>query len=357
MSRTIKRALAWGALCLVGCASAGPGLEEMNGTAAVAITNAPADGTCVRITVTGSRTVERLFDVMVGASTIFALDGLPLGSDTFKANAFGGACASVTPMSTPNWVSDPVVQVVTVAPPASVPLVMKRNGMANVSVDFPNEPDGSVADAGSPDATVTCMPPTVSCGGVCRSVQTDPVNCGSCGTVCPTPPNTGGPVCMGGMCAAGPCTPGFANCNGIAMDGCETNTINNPTNCGGCGIVCPMRPNTTGSVCAMGACGITGCVPGFANCNGNATDGCEANVQIDLNNCGACGNTCGVRPNTTGSVCAMGACTIGACTPGFANCNGAFADGCEVNLQNDVNNCGGCGQHCMMACVMGVCNP
>jgi hypothetical protein len=349
MTNTNVRALAWGSLLFfVACASANPEVPELIGTATVAITNAPADGTCVQIIVTGSRSVTTNFDVMAGASTVFHLAGLPLGSDTFSANAFGGTCAAVNGMSVPNWVSDPVVQSVAVAPPANVPLVMKRNGMANVSVDFPNE------DGGSPDATV-CMPPTVSCGGTCKSVQSDPSNCGGCGMVCPVAPNAQPPVCMGGVCTIGACNPGFANCNGSTMDGCEINVVADPNNCGGCGIACGMRPNTTGSVCMGGACSITGCVPGFANCNGNPADGCETNVQSNPTNCGGCGVVC-VAPNAA-PACTMGTCVIAACNVGFANCDGNQANGCEVNLQTDINNCGTCGHHCMMACVGGACNP
>jgi hypothetical protein len=53
----------------------------------------------------------------------------------------------------------------------------------------------------------------------------------------------------------------------------------------------------------------------------------------------------------------MAACTINTCMAGFANCNNVFNDGCEVNLQTDINNCGSCGHHCVMACVMGMCSP
>ena len=48
---------------------------------------------------------------------------------------------------------------------------------------------------------------------------------------------------------------------------------------------------------------------------------------------------------------------IAACNAGFANCNGNAADGCEVNLQTDVNNCGTCAHKCLMACVAGACMP
>jgi hypothetical protein len=193
------------ALVLAGCASASPSSRELIGTASVAITNAPADGTCIQIQVVGYRTVTASFDVAPGASTALALDGLPLGADTFTANAFGTACAMVNPMSVPNWVSvAPVTQTVAVSPPASVALAMERNGNASVSVDFPNEPDGST---GTPPG---CMPPQVSCGGVCLETSSDPANCGRCGH-----------DCQGGACNAGACQPVTLSTQGgafIAVD-------------------------------------------------------------------------------------------------------------------------------------------
>jgi hypothetical protein len=179
------------ALVLAGCASASPGSRELIGTASVAITSAPADGTCIQVQVTGYRTVTQSFDVAPGATTVLALDGLPLGTDTFTANAFGTACAMVNPMSVPNWVSvAPVTQTVAVSPPASIALVMERNGNASVSIDFPDEPDGST---GTPPG---CMPPQVSCGGACLDTSSDPANCGRCGH-----------DCQGGACSAGACQP------------------------------------------------------------------------------------------------------------------------------------------------------
>jgi hypothetical protein len=192
------------ALLLAGCASASSTSHESIGTASVAITNAPADGTCIQITVAGYRTVTQSFDLMPGAGTVLALDGLPLGTDTFTANAFGTACAMVNPMSVPNWVSVPVTQTVAVSPPASVALVMERNGNASVSVDFPNEPDGST---GMPAG---CMPPQASCGGVCVDTSSDPANCGRCGH-----------GCQGGACSAGACQPVTLSTQGgaaIAVD-------------------------------------------------------------------------------------------------------------------------------------------
>ena len=40
-----------------------------------------------------------------------------------------------------------------------------------------------------------CPPGQTLCSGVCKNLNTDPDNCGSCGNVCPQ-----GDVCSGGVC-------------------------------------------------------------------------------------------------------------------------------------------------------------
>ncbi|MBK8829387.1 MAG: hypothetical protein IPN60_00745 [Saprospiraceae bacterium] len=60
------------------------------------------------------------------------------------------------------------------------------------------------------------------------------------------------------------------------------------------------------------------------------------NLLDDENNCGACGNIC-VFPNAT-PVCASGICTMGACDPGFLDANNDDMDGCEIDL-NSGNYC------------------
>ena len=68
-----------------------------------------------------------------------------------------------------------------------------------------------------------------------------------------------------------------------------------------CNNVCRFTNAT--AVCATGTCAIGACYPGFANCNGTASDGCEANLLNDTRNCGACGRTC-----NSGEVCRTGSC-------------------------------------------------
>jgi hypothetical protein len=76
-------------------------------------------------------------------------------------------------------------------------------------------------------------------------------------------------------------------------------------------------------------------------------------LQNDLDNCGRCGNRC-PRPSAgTGSVtCTAGLC-VTSCTAGFTNCNGLCTD-----LRTDLNHCGRCGTVCEVGCTAGVCvNP
>jgi hypothetical protein len=87
----------------------------------------------------------------------------------------------------------------------------------------------------------------------------------------------------------------------VSSNGCEINLLSNINNCGACSVVCPARPNAT-SVCVSGTCSIV-CNTGFANCDGNITNGCEVNLLSDKNNCGACGNVCPGALNCNAGVC------------------------------------------------------
>ncbi len=192
------------------------------------------------------------------------------------------------------------------------------------------------------------------------NTNTNVSNCGACGNVC-TLPNAA-EVCTAGACAVATCEAPFANCNNLPADGCEINLTNNALNCGGCGNVCNL-PNAV-PLCAAGMCGIASCLPGFADCDGNVANGCEVNTQTSVGNCGACGSVCSPA-NATG-VCSSGTCQVGSCNAGFSNCNGLPIDGCEINTNTSVANCGGCGQICAPAnsaglcssgsCVIGSCN-
>ncbi len=83
--------------------------------------------------------------------------------------------------------------------------------------------------------------------------------------------------------------------------------------------------------------------------------GCGIGTDVDINNCGACGNVCAQVANAS-VVCAGGKCTIDSCDFGYADCDGVFENGCEVNTMTDGSNCGTCGTSCGgEACVTGTC--
>jgi hypothetical protein len=129
------------------------------------------------------------------------------------------------------------------------------------------------------------------------------------------------------------CSPATADCDGKALNGCETN-LNDPASCGACGVVCAL-PNAV-AACPAGECTLSACNLGFADCDGDAANGCEASLTSNAS-CGACGVACAL-PNALSS-CATGTCTAVSCNEGHYDCDGQGDNGCEALPCNP-------GQHC-----------
>jgi hypothetical protein len=90
---------------------------------------------------------------------------------------------------------------------------------------------------------------------------------------------------------------------------------------------------------------------------GYCCTGLTCNQQFQLGLCGlnlpdGCGqlDNCNALPANT-------ACSLGTleCLPGYSDCDGDWLNGCEVDIDNDENNCGGCGVVCSNVCVLGSC--
>lgn len=190
----------------------------------------------------------------------------------------------------------------------------------------------------------TCNANFTDCGnGLCADLQTDQDHCGACGTACMTA--NGAPACQDGQCAVAMCNTGFGDCNMTAADGCEANLQTNLDHCGDCEHICSQVDNGTAS-CQDGMCGYS-CAVGFTNCG----NGVCADLQTDPKNCNACGDACAVPANST-ATCTKGVCDI-LCDANFSLCGSTCA-----NLQTDADNCGTCGHGCAGgACEMGVCQP
>lgn len=132
--------------------------------------------------------------------------------------------------------------------------------------------------------------------------------------------------------------------------------------CGGCRSACNVEGGLRiADRCVDGQCdcaaepGIGSCAMGRSCCADLAgLDGGCVDLQNDVDNCGVCGNLC----EETTDTCTSGACTCGAgpaCDP-----NGATSECCGgqcVDLENDVDNCGVCGLSCgaSSVCRAGVC--
>ncbi|MDP3274133.1 MAG: FG-GAP-like repeat-containing protein [Deltaproteobacteria bacterium] len=202
-----------------------------------------------------------------------------------------------------------------------------------------------------------CVAPTADrCASRCVDFQTDSRNCGSCGTVCPTAINGTG-ACVAGRCAV-MCNPGFGDCDGLATNGCETSTNTSTVHCGTCGNVCPGIMGAT-PACNTGVCGIR-CTTGTGDCDMNPANGCETNITNQPQNCGACGRVCGAAPNAM-PTCSSNICSF-ACMTGFGNCDFSSINGCEADLSTNARACGACGRICttpanaVATCVSSACS-
>jgi hypothetical protein len=199
---------------------------------------------------------------------------------------------------------------------AQVSYVCNGGASADAGVDAEPQPGGCPAGFADCDS--------VAANG-CETPLDTSSNCGACGVTCNAGP---GVSCQHGVCAQGPCPAGFGDCNHFAGDGCEA-PLDTLANCGTCGHSCAGLSHAT-PVCAGGACVVGACAAGFGDCDHVASDGCETALST-ATNCGACGLNCTAAFPHAGGICTAGACAVGACASGFSNCNGSSSDGCEVD--------------------------
>lgn len=210
-----------------------------------------------------------------------------------------------------------------------------------------------------------CPAGLVDCNGECRDVQTDDNNCGGCGVVCQDPAGACSPMpdrmrygCSKGTCGHLKCFDNAADCNGDGTsckgNGCEVEDLRTDrNNCGACGVKCGPGEECVnegnGPECAVPCArfGKTLC-PGFQ---------CK-DLLTDVDACGSCNGGCDRPGPNQAASCSKGLCKY-ECAEGFADCNGDPSDGCETNLGTHPANCGACGNACDIAagqpCIEGKC--
>jgi hypothetical protein len=191
---------------------------------------------------------------------------------------------------------------------------------------------GASGAAGADAGTIT---PGCATGLVCADqcvTPNDVHRCGSCTNECAALPNVSatGLACTDGACSF-QCLPQFADCAGTKK-GCPDD-LSLPTQCGGCGVVCPSSK----PLCAPTAAGTYACA---AACPAIAPDTCGstcADTTSDPRNCSTCGRACSTTVAHAVPACSGGLCGV-ACEPSYTLCSGACVD-----ITSDPNNCGGCG--------------
>jgi hypothetical protein len=200
----------------------------------------------------------------------------------------------------------------------------------------------------------------------CETPLTTDDDCGACGAACTNEHGTNSCV-ADALSSSARCEPscaaGFRDCDLRPSNGCEANLNSDVMNCGACGLGCPANGGTP--VCVGGECGVSSCNPGFGDCSNSGT--CHYNLASDPLNCGQCGYVCSSAHGK--ARCNAGIC-VNDCDAGYGDCNGDSAnDGCETKLNQpdsggNVPNCGECGALCqrrsfttidLEQCAEGVC--
>ena len=229
-----------------------------------------------------------------------------------------------------------------------------------------------------------CPDDRVCCGGECVPTDRHPLHCGGCGNVCPSE------TCHVAVCRQGHCDlnavdgrqlAGCAGAGELCCAGACVDTNSDPLNCGQCGTVCPVGDCEI-ATCNAGTCG-TSPIDGewHGTCNDPrrlCCDGVCAEIVGDAGNCGACGNACqtGERCQQGQCVCASGVACGGACCAAREVCNVSVDPAACCVAESPATTCAGgicgmvtnnCGQQvdcsacatgevcCAGQCLTGVC--
>lgn len=246
------------------------------------------------------------------------------------------------------------------AAPADAATTLTCDTSKNLCVGCSADPEcplGTVCDTASGSCipgcatSATCPSSFECCAKECVNPSSNVDHCGACETPCK--PVGGSGKCEAGVCKVDKCDLGLADCNGSASDGCETTPGVDPLHCGACNNACP-EPANAAATCVNGNCGTGACKPGFESCDSNPANGCEVNLQTSVGNCGTCNLVCDLL--NSNEICKDGACAVGSCVAGFADCDKASANGCEINTLTSSDHCGGCGNKCDFPNGAGTCN-
>lgn len=224
---------------------------------------------------------------------------------------------------------------------------------------------GGVAGCSAGECTIECNDGFDDCDGNVRdngceiNTAKHVSHCGDCERACQVSDPDYTAYCADGVCGETLCEEDKGDCDG---DGACTESLLTVANCGACGQDCTVAhgspvcsADSSGPSCAIDVCDVTA-EESWADCDGSYVTGCEVNTQSNRLRCGGClpeeggsGEDCSLKEgtdNVTATACGAGSCVIVSCVGGFGDCDGLFSNGCETNLETTPEYCGSCSTNC-----------
>jgi hypothetical protein len=138
-------------------------------------------------------------------------------------------------------------------------------------------------------------------------------------------------ACDSGTTSVASCNDGFADLDADAANGCEVDLSSDPENCGAVGRGVGQAPHAV-LTCSTGQPNLL-CADGFADVDGAASTGCETDLNRDPGNCGRVGRVVppvGKLWHVVAAACVDGVPTVTRCERGWRGDDGSYLTGCEV---------------------------
>lgn len=201
-----------------------------------------------------------------------------------------------------------------VAVACALALVAGCNAVAGIEPAELEDTSSNVGADSPPSSSAgpgACAVSNTLCNNKCVAQDDPSFGCGN-PTCTPCNINHAMAACNAGACVVKKCAAGFADCNGDPADGCEAD-LSDVAHCGACNVAC----SGSSGVCSRGG-GCSSSCPSSqpTQCGSTCTD-----TRSDPSRCGSCGNACPTPSNGT-ATCSGGRCGA-ACSKGFHSCGGA----------------------------------
>jgi len=147
-----------------------------------------------------------------------------------------------------------------------------------------------------------CGPNDKACPGGCVPRDNPNTGCSDLGCAPCALPHAQATCGQNGHCIVDSCVGDWADCDTIAMNGCEIDLAHDPKYCGDCNAEPCPRPQNGTAGCSDKKCVIGSCNPRYGDCDHDPDGGCEQEIWTDQQ-CLSCTVGC-----DAGTHCMQGVC-------------------------------------------------